>query len=147
MSFHVLSHFLIDTNTNSNTENIPQVQIAKKSKYKNVKVARKTKRDNAANKNTQENYTRKKKSFLDKLGTIFSKAESLHTSLGENPDWIVAFKDSVYKESRHGQSAMANKYICLGEGPIFEKFIEGHLSTIVVTTLWSLVMTILAEGS
>ena len=97
----------------------------KKSNYKNVKVARKQKRDNPAN---AKNYTRKKKSFLDKLGTIFSKSEDLHKSLGETPDWIVAFKDSVHKESRHGQSIMANKYICLGEGPIFEKFLQDHLS-------------------
>ena len=99
----------------------------KKSNYKNVKVARKAKKENTANRN-QASYTRKKKSFLDKLSTIFSKSEDLHKSLGHNPDWIVAFKDTIHKESRHGQSVMANKYICLGEGPIFEKYLNDHLS-------------------
>ena len=64
----------------------PQPQRTKTSNYKNVKLARKTHKQNVPKKSSQVNYTRKKKSFLDKLATIFSKSEDLHRSIGENPD-------------------------------------------------------------
>ena len=68
-----------------------------------------------------------KKTFIDKVEMVNLNAYRSQVFIGEPSDFIVLIKDSIHKKNSVPAAATAERYICYGEGPILDEFLQNGI--------------------